>query len=76
MEWQDISTAPKDGMSILAWHDFHKCPVAIRWVAEGIWTQCNGKMHWIEKTGTTGWPEEAFSHWMPLPPAPEAPDAP
>jgi hypothetical protein len=62
MEWQDISTAPKDGIYILAarYDGFVKvvkfCP------HHNLWRQENGNY----------WGTNAPTHWMPLPPPPKA----
>jgi hypothetical protein len=63
-EWQDISTAPKDGTKVL---------VGCFWVAEG-YAQFLGHMavdHWEDrfrgfgKFNSSYWPA---THWQPLPP--------
>lgn len=67
--WQSMSTAPRDGTVIQAWHTVHKCPISILWNKEGH--DFDGEaLHWFERSYTTAWPEHAFSHWMPIPAAP------
>lgn len=56
-DWQDISTAPKDGTFILVW----AMPYVEMAHWRGRWRIGN------DVTGTKLFP----THWMPLPPAPE-----
>jgi hypothetical protein len=61
--WRTIETVPRDETAVLVWHARWRCPVAAKWSdAIGLWT---------EATLTTRWPDNAFSHWMPLPAPPE-----
>lgn len=66
MEWQDISTAPKDGTWILAivcgnWMDGKPyIPSVSRWTC-GSWDAEN-----YDETGEDWFP----THWMPLPDPP------
>lgn len=62
--WQWFSMAPRDGDLISAWHKVWKCPISVRYVVS------NAPCKWIEASMTTQWPEEAFSHWQPLPTGP------
>lgn len=72
-EWKPIETAPKDGTPILAWcvHEnakFCKDPIAegFKFMVIAYWTTFNkGGWVWHGGNGT-------FTHWMPLPPPPEA----
>ena len=82
MKWQPIETAPKDGTSILVGCDYDrrsKSRVALVWwddaVSAGIWG------NWIEAKWFDEHVECDFvpmhcefkpTHWMPLPPAPDA----
>ena len=66
MAWQPIETAPRDGTNIMLWHKVWKCPVSA-FYGETYRKDCP----WTQTTNTTIWPEEAFTHWMPLPTAPE-----
>lgn len=66
--WQPIATAPTDGTMISAWHRMWECPVSVRYVVS------NSPCKWIEATLTTQWPEDAFTHWRPLPAHPEGRD--
>lgn len=63
-EWETMETAPRDGTVISVWHHMWKCPISVRYVIS------NAPCKWIEATLTTQWPEEAFTHWMPLPISP------
>lgn len=69
--WRDMDSAPRNGTPILA-HDGED-QIVVRW----------GHMTWLDDTPADfGWigagfaypPQGRFTHWMPLPPAPE--DAP
>lgn len=67
-EWQDISTAPRDGTRILAFAIRDKKPI----MRVTYWRLPE------DDTGYTGWGEfnETFwpaTHWMPLPKAPDTP---
>lgn len=52
-----ISEAPRDGTYVYAWHHVHNAWIAVRPISIGWWS---------EKTYTTRWPEEAFTHFIPL----------
>jgi hypothetical protein len=60
-EWQNISTAPKDGTKVLGWSegDF----TVVEWSSGGYWTlsECGAYA-----SDGEWWP----THWMPLPAAP------
>ncbi len=64
--WQPIETIPED-RPIQAWHIIWKCPVTIQRRSWG------DRSAWVEKTLTTEWPLEAFSHWMEVPAPPVQP---
>jgi hypothetical protein len=66
MSWQPIETAPKDGTVVSVWHRTWKCPVSARYISGNA----NATFRWVEATLTTQWPDEAFSHWQPLPAPP------
>jgi hypothetical protein len=80
LAWQPIETAPKDGRDILLFVDQGKSagPTAAFWFEPwGIWhAQCHrGTVSDADAMNddTFGiWPGLA-THWMPLPPAPDAP---
>ena len=55
-QWQDISTAPKDGTIIDIWHK-SAGRVIDSW--------------WCDDNTFCGLDQEEFSHWMPLPTPPE-----
>lgn len=59
MEWQDISTAPKDGTPDILVASPEG--VEIAWWCERVDT-------WLTRDGSFTWAEP--SHWMPLPDAP------
>lgn len=67
-QWRDITTAPKDGTIISLWHKVWKCSVAARYL-KGRSSGCK----WVEATLTTEWPDDAFTHWQPLPAPPVSP---
>lgn len=67
--WRPIETAPRDGMPFLAaiWVSHNDC--ARRWDMHVIgYDGVEGEMN---SDFETGWDLEDYSHWMPLPPAPE-----
>lgn len=80
-EWQDISTAPKDGTLIDLWaksydiasRDSDEMTVIVefrvadaQWFA-GDWADENGNGLWCHD-----WQNLRFTHWMPHPSPPEA----
>lgn len=83
MEWRDIESAPKDGTTIDVWRDGIR--ETVYW---GFPPHCCGEMgqycdsdwHSIKQPGWVcatfgefvGGKHDPFTHWMPLPPAPEA----
>jgi hypothetical protein len=58
--WRPISEAPKD-RPIEAWHKVWKCAVTI------VYRSWGDRSAWVEKTLTTEWPLEAFTHWREAP---------
>jgi len=67
-QWQDISTAPKDGRFILAWSsDGNGNPFIAQW--RDADDMPDGGAWWEDHD--SGFPVDAdASHWMPLPAAP------
>ena len=67
-EWQPISTAPKDGLLLLAVESGHERRT---FVAE--WSTAKGG-YWVMTSGWVGWgkmhPAWEPTHWMPLPAPP------
>jgi hypothetical protein len=61
MDWQPEETAPKNETRILAIWAAHGEYAVVRWSAE--------EASWLE--GGADY-VSGFTHWMPLPPAPEA----
>lgn len=61
MNWQPIETAPKDGEYILVYAG----RVTVAWFSDG---------EWLDGMNHDGYEHETHSptHWMPLPPPPEA----
>jgi hypothetical protein len=59
MSWQPISTAPRDGTPVDLWHK-HGFRETEVWWADDCWSSCNE--------------DDAYTHWMPLPPHPLLPD--
>ena len=70
LQWRPIETAPRDGTPILGWHRVHLCPIAIWFNPKGFCFK-GQRLFWMEKTYTHAWPDDAFSHWSPLPAAPD-----
>jgi len=74
MNWQPISTAPTDGTRILVWTTTRKCPELISYVEQ----ICEGEhIDTVQAIYSYGDASEIQligdpTHWMPLPPAPEA----
>lgn len=62
--WQPIDTIPQD-RPIDGWHSIWKCPVTVSYRS---WVD---RSAWVEKTMTTEWPIEAFTHWRETSEAPE-----
>ena len=65
-EWQDISTAPKDGNEFLA----IDAETGFAQVVDYSPRTNDDTFVWAVSDGST-YREDAFSHWMPLPPPPE-----
>jgi hypothetical protein len=61
MEWQDISTAPKDGTAVLAYDpSWYDVPYPMKMNRFGRW------VHWFDDHGPFH-----PTHWQPLPEPPE-----
>lgn len=81
MEWQPIESAPKDGRWVLIFRDGRQ--YVARW-SSGYETwgvsvaRVRGEETAMENVGRLAFYEhvaaEGPSHWMPLPPAPTAPE--
>ena len=69
-EWQPISTAPRDGTSILIF-EAHVGTAGILQVSRGIVRVSR----WRDDTIPSGWTgaEKAPTHWLPLPLPPKTP---
>lgn len=75
-EWQDISTAPRDGTEIQLWIiDKGTEP---GWVPIGAWVDepyrgegpCWCEWDIVDYDGVEGWSAVTATHWMPLPAPP------
>ena len=68
-EWQDISTAPKDGTPILM---FKRPRIYSRPYVWGYVRICrwSGNYWFVAQSGSID-AEENFTHWMPLPEPPK-----
>lgn len=71
-QWQDISTAPKDGTAILAYDAGHGHTSGELAVVIVSWLAADADFPWIENSGMQSFGANILTHWMPLPPAPEA----
>lgn len=73
-EWLPIETVPKDGTRVLlAWKDganLRGKPMRKNFVAEAYWSERIGL---FRGPGSGSVHESFFSHWMPLPAAPNQP---
>lgn len=72
-QWQDISTAPKDGTYFLAHGAFMPRGgfAVIRYGGENGTAGAWGEYIWATPdSGVSTWAELVPTHWMPLPPAP------
>lgn len=80
--WQPIETAPKDGTVIDLWHEEFGREADCYW---GLPHHCCGEMGslcdsdwhslepgWVGTFNEIMSPANAYTHWMPLPPAPDA----
>jgi hypothetical protein len=76
-EWRPIADAPdeiKDGRTILAWDSFALEPTTIRWIRDH-WESCwDGSQVICSQSdfGTDYKDPGCPTHYMPIPPAPEA----
>ncbi len=72
-EWQDISTAPKDGTIIDLYGTRNEKPQRFpdgRWVEETFGGKPTGQWSWAHR----GWDiygRFEYTHWMPLPEPPK-----
>lgn len=64
MEWQDISTAPKDGTRVLLTDGLNTASV-------GFWRRTYEEWHPNEMTEINWWRMQPPTHWMPLPKPPK-----
>ena len=80
-EWQPIETAPKDGTRVMLWRgpaNFgNRAEMVITEWHDGAWCWPDGvgsvSTHgeWTEDDILNGYEDAVnFTHWMPLPPAP------
>lgn len=72
MDWQDISTAPKDGTVILLSKGDEVHPGA--WCPSEVGDDLYPWLFWhrlnASQVKPNGWQERAPTHWMPLPAPP------
>lgn len=64
--WRDIESAPRDGTAVLMFNIRWKLPYAAKWLPHVGHDGCP----WVSALVDHSWPDEAFSHWHPLPPPP------
>jgi len=70
--WQPIETAPKDGSKIDLWAKFEKS--GWRRVPDAHWNEAIGDWQLGNFNAADYMVRPEITHWMPLPPTPEAPD--
>lgn len=64
-DWQDISTAPRDGTWIWCWHE------ARRWRRVGMRSKASGPRWYYSSTGFNAqYADDEPTHWRPLPAPP------
>ena len=72
-DWQDISTAPKDGTRVLTWDgDNILASVYEYYYPHGTTIRGFEQPGWVQWAGQSG-VETIPTHWMPLPNAPGEP---
>ena len=87
MDWQPIETAPKDGTSVLLFTTCHgvceawfakgewsdDTPISPAEYSGEFWVCCDDAFSLEVELGPDGWEHHGTAtHWMPLPPPPEA----
>ena len=70
--WRPIETAPKDGSKIDLWAKFEKS--GWRRVPDAHWNEAIGDWQLGNFNAADYMVRPEITHWMPLPPTPEAPD--
>ena len=66
-DWQDISTAPRDGTWIWCWHEEK------RWRRVGMRSKASGPRWYYSSTGVNAqYADDTPTHWRPLPAPPDA----
>lgn len=76
MDWQDISTAPKDGTPILTYRmgepDSYEINEWFELSNARFVERPDGLFEKVIEKGCSGWTQNAHraTHWMPLPPPP------
>ena len=70
-DWQPIETAPKDEtLHVRAlWVFSSKTRTPIRWEPVAGYIDDSGEF--LDHDGNSPWRAEDYTHWQPLPPAPE-----
>lgn len=73
IEWQDISTAPKDGTTVLLWGNGFVIPYVGNYVSRPTKAAPLAR-YWIMRgAGATWSARNQPTKWLPLPPAPPNP---
>jgi hypothetical protein len=66
-EWQPIESAPKDGTEILVTDARTK-----DWTHVAYWDDAvSAEYPWMHADADSSWHKDMFTHWMPVPAAPQ-----
>lgn len=72
MEWQDISTAPRDGTDLLV---ANSRVFGGHMTVVSFYEEDDGRQFWLSQE-MESYQIDTFTHWMPLPTPPSSPPTP